>query len=70
MIFKVKYKSDNSVNKIKARLVAEGFNQQQNIDFSVTFSPVVKQATVRTVLSIASVKVGLCEECVFKWFIE
>lgn len=56
MIFKVKYKSDNSVNKIKARLVAEGFNQQQNIDFSVTFSPVVKQATVRTVLSIASVK--------------
>lgn len=55
-IFKVKSKANNSVDKLKARLVAEGYNQQEGIDFSETFSPVVKQAIVRTVLSIVAVR--------------
>lgn len=54
-VFKVKYKADNSVDRLKARLVAKGYNHHGGIDFSEMFSPVVKQAIVRSVLSIAAV---------------
>ena len=52
-IFKTKYRPDGSVDKHKARLVARGFTQQHDIDYGDTFSPVVKPATVRLVLSLA-----------------
>ncbi|GJS03661.1 ribonuclease H-like domain-containing protein [Tanacetum coccineum] len=39
--------------KYKARLVANGRNQQYGVDFSDTFSPVVKLAIIRTVVSLA-----------------
>ncbi|KAD7477448.1 hypothetical protein E3N88_00584 [Mikania micrantha] len=52
-IFKHKTKSDGSLERYKARLVCDGRSQQVGIDFHDTFSPVVKPATIRTVLSIA-----------------
>ncbi|GJT15201.1 ribonuclease H-like domain-containing protein [Tanacetum coccineum] len=45
--------NDGSLSRYKARLVANGRSQQQGIDFDETFSPVVKPATIRTVLSLA-----------------
>lgn len=52
-VFKVKENPDGTVDKYKARLVARGFTQQYGIDYLEMFSPVVKPATVRLVLSVA-----------------
>ncbi|CAH9097540.1 unnamed protein product [Cuscuta europaea] len=51
-VFRVKQNLDDSLARYKARLVAKGFHQRLGIDFTDTFSPVVKPATVRLVLTI------------------
>jgi hypothetical protein len=52
-VYKIKQKSNGSVDMYKACLVAKGFKQRYEIDYEDTFSPVVKVATIRIVLSIA-----------------
>ncbi|KAK9048876.1 hypothetical protein SSX86_032155 [Deinandra increscens subsp. villosa] len=52
-VFRTKYKPDGTVDRLKARLVAKGFNQRPGIDYVETFSPVLKPATLRTLLSLA-----------------
>jgi len=52
-IFRHKKKSDGSFERYKARLVGNGSNQQTGVDCGDTFSPVVKPATIQTVLSVA-----------------
>ena len=52
-VYKIKRKSDGSLDRYKARLVAKGFKQRYGIDYEDIFSPVVKAATIRIVLSIA-----------------
>ncbi|KAL5553081.1 hypothetical protein UlMin_040482 [Ulmus minor] len=52
-VFRIKYNADGSIQRHKARLVAKGFHQTPGIDFSKTFSPVVKASIVRVILTIA-----------------
>jgi hypothetical protein len=52
-VFKIKYNPDGSFQRYKARWVVHGYSQRPGIDFNETFSPVVKPASVHTMLSIA-----------------
>nr|GFA40464.1 ribonuclease H-like domain-containing protein [Tanacetum cinerariifolium] len=53
LLFKHKFHANGTLSRYKARLVGNGSSQHQCIDVDDTFSPVVKPATIRTVLSLA-----------------
>jgi histone deacetylase 1/2 len=55
-VFRHKYRSDGTLERYKARWVVRGFHQRPGIDFGETFSPVVKPATIRTVLTLIASK--------------
>ena len=58
-IFKVKPCPDGSTERHKACLVPQGFSQVPGLDLGDTFSPVVRPAIVRLILSLA-VASGWC----------
>ncbi|CAA7025129.1 unnamed protein product [Microthlaspi erraticum] len=54
-IFTHKIKYDGSLDRLKACIVAQGFDQEEGIDYLKTYSPIVRSATVREVLHLATV---------------
>ena len=52
-VFKKKIGADGSVERYKARLVAQGFSQRQGLDYDETFSPVIRFESFRTLIAIA-----------------
>lgn len=53
-VFKTKCDSNGVVNQHKARLVVKGCAQRQGIDYEETFSPVVRYASIRFLISMAA----------------
>lgn len=51
-VYCIKGKSDGSIDRLKAHLVAQGYNQSEGVNFTYAYSPIVKPATVRCVNGI------------------
>jgi hypothetical protein len=52
--YKIKHAADGSVEKYKARFVARGFSQVEEIDYEETFAPVARYNSIRTIITIAT----------------
>jgi hypothetical protein len=54
-LYKIKNFEDGSIEKFKERFVAIGFFQKEGVEYKETFSPVIKNVSIRAIISITSV---------------
>ena len=52
-VFRNKQNAQGEVIRNKARLVAQGYSQQEGIDYTETFAPVARLEAIRLLLSYA-----------------
>ena len=51
-VYKIKTRSDGTVDRYKVHLVARGFTQEYRIDYEETFAPVARLSSIRTLISV------------------
>ena len=54
-VYKIKTKSDGTIEWYKARLIAKGYAQEYGIDYEENFAPVARITSVPSLLAIAAV---------------
>ena len=52
-VFRNKMNENGEITRNKARLVAQGYSQEEGIDFKETFAPVVRLKAIRILLVFA-----------------
>ena len=62
-IYKIKTRSDGSIERYKTRLVAKYFTQEYGIDYEETFTPVARISFVHALLAI----VAISKWDLFRW---
>lgn len=55
-VYKVKLKSDGSIERFKGRLLIQGNHQKYGVDYLDTFSTVIKMPNIRCIISLAASK--------------
>ncbi|CAI7934506.1 unnamed protein product [Closterium sp. NIES-54] len=55
-IFKIKSDADGKIECYKSRIVANGYQKKEKVDYKELFAPVVKSTTLRTLLAGATIK--------------
>jgi hypothetical protein len=55
-VFRNKNDENDIIIKKKARLVAQGFNQEESIDYEETFAPVARLEAIRMLLTFSCYK--------------
>ncbi|GJR24006.1 zinc finger, CCHC-type containing protein [Tanacetum coccineum] len=55
MDLKKKLKVDETIEKLKARLVIQGFKQKSGIEYFDTYAPVTRISTIRLLIAMASI---------------
>jgi hypothetical protein len=58
-VFRNKMDENGIVSRNKARLVAQGYNQQEGIDYDETFAPVARLESIRILLAYVLIPVEL-----------
>jgi hypothetical protein len=53
-MFKKKLRPDGTIDKYKARLVANGYTQKEGEDFFNTYSPVARLTTIHVLVSLVA----------------
>ena len=53
-IYKIKTRSNGSIEWYKARLVAKSFTQEYGIDYEKTFAPIARISSICALLAVAA----------------